>query len=284
MPTIHIADMRIQILPDTVFSDNRFWPFVGRGTVNPDVVVYIQGLNHIRAPQGNLLLDEQIRWIKEPNGKVDVCLPSNDPERLAYLLHPNSEWNLAHLYFDEGRFSAKAAMSGPLFEIMFRNRLILKDGVVLHASAIACEGKGILFSAPSQTGKTTQAGLWGRIKGASLINNDRPAIRLIGNKAYAYGTPWSGLAHECYNRQTLVSAIVMLEQAPINSIRKLESRDALLKLMPRCFLPYHDAKLMSRAMQNIEKLIYTVPIYLLQCRPDQDSVELTYNAIWRNAG
>jgi hypothetical protein len=145
-------------------------------------------------------------------------------------------------------------------------------------------GKGIVFSAPSETGKTTQARLWCERKRAELVNNDRPAVRIHGSEAYAYGTPWSGFGDECRNICAPVSAIVMLEQAPDNSICRIGGRQALQKLMPRCFLPYFDKSLMDGAISIIDSLIQKVPVYCLRCRPDYGSVDLVYNTIWNKVG
>lgn len=41
---------------------------------------------------------------------------------------------------------------------------IINQGFQLHASVINWKDKGILFSAPSGTGKSTQADLWKNMK------------------------------------------------------------------------------------------------------------------------
>ena len=48
--------------------------------------------------------------------------------------------------------------------------LAVNDGILLHCSWIRWKDRGILFTAPSGTGKSTQAQLWCDLMGAELIN------------------------------------------------------------------------------------------------------------------
>jgi lipid II:glycine glycyltransferase (peptidoglycan interpeptide bridge formation enzyme) len=62
-------------------------------------------------------------------------------------------------------------------------------------------------------------------------------------------------------------------------IKALSVTDAISYLMPRCFLAYHDQKLMNLAIDNLERIISAVPIYLFGCRPDREAVELVHRCL-----
>jgi hypothetical protein len=284
MQRINIAGLTIEIIHNKPIILEKFKPFLYSGEQTPDIAVKVEGCKYIPSPQGKMVLNEKFKWVKnlEENSNLSVYLCKEEPDQIAYLLSINNEWNKASIMYKEPDFTAVSAVTGPLLEILFRNRLLFNKGLVLHASAVQFEGKGILFSAPSETGKTTQANLWCKEMRATLINNDRPAVRLIDNEAYVYGTPWSGTISECNNSNAPLSAIVMLEQATENYICKLSTNDAILKLMPRCFLPYYDRDLMNIAISNLESILKKLPVYLLKCRPDREAVELVYKTIWRN--
>ena len=55
--------------------------------------------------------------------------------------------------------------------------LIAHESIILHASYVNYNGKAILFTAPSGTGKSTQAALWEEYKGAEIVNGDRVIIQ-----------------------------------------------------------------------------------------------------------
>lgn len=59
-------------------------------------------------------------------------------------------------------------------------RLIARNGgFVFHSSYVEVDGKAVLFTAPSETGKSTQAELWRSLRGAEIINGDRSVVRLV---------------------------------------------------------------------------------------------------------
>lgn len=284
MQKINIAGLTIDIIHDKLLTSDRFKPFFYFNEKNPDIIVEVNGENFISNPQGKKVLDENFKWVKSSDesnsSSVYICKDKSDD--IEYLMTTNNEWNKAKIMYRADHLDAEYVITGPLGEILFRNRLLFNKGLVLHASAIEYEGKGIIFSAPSETGKTTQARLWCEKMGAKLINNDRPAVKVIENEAYIYGTPWSGVPSECNNNSAQLSAIIMLEQAPENSITKLNMKEAISRLMPRCFLPYYDGELMNIAINNLELLLKKVPVYLLKCRPDMGAVELVHKTIWRD--
>lgn len=284
MRKFNIAGLTIEIIHNKLLALDRFKPFLYLNQESPDIIVEVSGCKSIEIPKGKMVLDEELKWVKNSNEEFSssVYICKEEPNEIAYLLNTSNEWNKASIMYKENDFNAECAVTGPLGEILFRNRLLFHKGLVLHASAVQYEGKGILFSAPSETGKTTQARLWCEKMGAELINNDRPAVKVIENKAYVYGTPWSGLPSECNNNYSSLNAIVMLEQASENSIYKLNTSEAISRLMPRCFWPYYDSGLMDIAISNLERLLKNVPIYLLKCMPDMGAVELVYKTIWGN--
>lgn len=284
MMKVSISGLIIEIIHSGFLDIDTYKPFLYFGDKAPDIRLEIEGHRKVERPRGSFILDEKLKWIKdfERDNTLSVYVPKENPNEVAYLLDVDNKWEKAKIIYQEGSFSEECAASGPLAEILFRNALLFHKGLVLHASAIQLDGKGILFSAPSETGKTTQARLWCQEKGATLINNDRPAIRVIGNKPYIYGTPWSGTVSECNNNDSQLDAIVMLEQAGSNSIYELSISEAIPRLMPRCFLPYVEAYLMKIAIGNLEEILKRTPVYLLKCKPDVEAVELVYKTVWRN--
>ncbi|QAA34511.1 hypothetical protein [Clostridium manihotivorum] len=284
MQKISIADLKIEIDSNKTLQLEKFKPFECLDKQKPQIIVKVSASEYIPKPSGKVVLDEKIVWVKNEDGEQDtsVYICRKEPDDIAYLLSTNEQWSKANICYKQPEFDGESAATGPLGEILFRNRLLFNQGLVVHASAVEYDGKGIIFSAPSETGKTTQAKLWCEKMGAELINNDRPAIRIIDNKPYIYGTPWSGEPSECNNNSASLSAIIMLEQASKNYIVKLSTEEAVTRLMPRCFLPYYDRDLMNIAMNNLENLLRLVPVYLLKCKPDLEAVDLVYKTIWRD--
>ena len=95
----------------------------------------------------------------------------------------------------------------------------------LHSSLVRrAEGDAILFTAPSGTGKSTQAGLWERFAGAETLNGDRSMLRRVDGVWTAFGSPFAGTSGIYRNESAPVRALIVLRQAPENTIRRLSVR------------------------------------------------------------
>ena len=111
--------------------------------------------------------------------------------------------------------------------LAFTHSMISKNIILLHASVLRYNGKGYPFIAKSGTGKSTHVSMWLQsIEDCDLINDDNPAIRIIDNQAFIYGTPWSGKT-PCYrNIKVPLGAISQIVRAEENSVEKLSPTQA----------------------------------------------------------
>ena len=158
--------------------------------------------------------------------------------------------------------------------------LLRHHGLLLHASFIRWNGQGILFSAPSGIGKSTQANLWETYENAEILNGDRAGIRFVEEKWYAYGLPYAGSSEIYRNEKAPVKAIVVLKQAPENRVRKLSVSEAFGYLYPEFTLHRWDKRFCDIALNYILELLSAVPVYLLECLPDQSAVSVLKNELF----
>jgi len=163
----------------------------------------------------------------------------------------------------------------------FCRHLLDHDGLVLHASALAYEGRAFLFSAPCGTGKSTHARLWQEYFGTDkvlIINDDKPALRCVDSAFYVYGTPWSGKSDQNLNVKVPLQAICFLEQSSNNWIEKSDSKTSLKLMLSQTLRPY-DINLMENLLSLVDKLIRHVPIYKMGCNTGPEAVEMAYQAM-----
>lgn len=159
------------------------------------------------------------------------------------------------------------------------SRFSFFDTILVHASVIDFDGNGVLFIGPSGIGKTTQAQLWNKYKGADVINGDKAFLRVINGSALAFGLPWKGSSTYCINRNVPIKAIVMLAQSDENVIKKLDE-ESLELFMPHVFFPHWDKVCLENSLDTVTKVIKSVAFYSLECRPDEDSVKLLFNTVF----
>lgn len=154
-------------------------------------------------------------------------------------------------------------------------RLLLHHSAFqLHASVISWNGNGILFTAPSGTGKSTQADLWKRLEGAQILNGDRAIIRNENDKFRVYGSPYAGSSGIYTNHSVPIRAIVALSQASENSLRPLTAVAAFNQLYRESTVRYWDPEFVDVFSNLLLSLIERVPIYHLACRPDAGAVAI----------
>ena len=150
--------------------------------------------------------------------------------------------------------------------------------LIFHASYIVTGGRAILFTAPSQTGKSTQAGLWQKFRGACVVNGDKAAVTLRG-RPLAHGVPFSGTSGICENVSAPLAAIVVLSQAPDNTIRRLGPSQAAAARCPNLFADQAVSEEWALALQGLLDLVASVPVYALACTPDERAVEALERAM-----
>lgn len=167
-----------------------------------------------------------------------------------------------------------------LINMVGLERLLLHhEGLILHASFISWQGRGILFSAPSGTGKSTQAKLWEKHMGAAIINGDRAGIRCVDGKWSAYGLPYAGSSRIFRNESMPIQAIVILRRHHENRIRRMEEFEALRDLLPEFSAYRWSVNFMNKVLDIATELLQDVPVYCLECRPEQDAVQLLHDVL-----
>ncbi len=291
--TYKIAGINLAIHSDNRYMINRLKVFEDCKPDNIDLFAETLRCNYIEKPKGQIVIDEFVKWMKkdDDNGGFHVYrMDTNEKEIMAHM-DINKDWSrniikCLNIKFDKSGNSAEIGdwmeyYSFMLMGIVFRNRLLSMGGIVIHASSIAWKDKGILFTAPSGTGKSTHVCLWEKYHGneVTVVNDDTPAIRFFDGVPTLCGTPWSGSSDKFANIQVPIGAIVVLKQASANSIVKLSPLEALPLLMPRVFLPYFDAELMEKAYSVLDIILTQVPIYLLACTPEKKAMELVYECV-----
>lgn len=167
-----------------------------------------------------------------------------------------------------GKISAKNALEeSGIFRMLAEH-----GGVVLHSSYIITQrGEALLFSAPSGTGKSTQAELWRSYAGAKVINGDRALVK-AENGVTANGILFSGTSGISENVTAPLRAIVLLRQSEKNEIRSVSGKEAFMRLLPQSSY-YPDEEENLRLVTGIlAEIISAVPVYDFGCVPDESAV------------
>lgn len=159
--------------------------------------------------------------------------------------------------------------------------MIRHGGIFLHASYIVVNGQAILFTAPKQTGKSTQAELWRKSRGAEVINGDRAILRKIDGVWCAFSSPYCGTSKICQDKIAPIQAIVILGQSKENTVRMATPHEGLTALLDGCTYDVWDKNQVDAAMTIMEKAITELPMVRLDCLPDESAVKALEEFLWQ---
>ncbi len=216
-------------------------------------------------PKYNMMKNRIVQYIYEGAEEPDIII------NLSEQFYLDKQKENPHLSLEECETIFTASY--------FYTEIVKFNGVMLHASAVQYDGFAYLFSADSGTGKSTHTHLWlKKFPSAEILNDDKPAIRYIDGKFYAYGTPWSGKFDESINTKTEIAGITFLSRGENNEIEQVSGENAMLDFMNQTVRPLRK-ECMILFMETLDKILTGIPVYRLKCNMSLEAVETSYNAM-----
>lgn len=154
------------------------------------------------------------------------------------------------------------------------------DAFVLHASYLVYRGRAILFTAPSGTGKSTQARFWHDYRGAEIINGDRVLVTYRKGTFFANGIYVSGKSETCRNVTAPIGQVILLEQGQENELRSIPARELFLRIVCQCSFDLESEEQYEKITSLVSAMINTIPVHCYRCRNHPDSVDDLERYIW----
>ena len=230
---------------------------------------------------------EELRQKEE--GQIIVCGKTDDGLPVFEFIWwgTTAGWFICSADYHEGQLvttgcHTKLAIDNALM-VLYALATANQQTVLFHAAVVSYKGDGYMFLGPSGTGKSTHASLWQRyIDDTELVNDDNPVVR-FGDDGHAvvYGSPWSGKT-PCYrNVQYPLGGIVLLSQAPYNKIQRLKGLEAYAALVPSISGMRWDRRIADGLHHTENALATTVPMWHLECLPDEGAARLCNETITR---
>lgn len=189
--------------------------------------------------------------------------------------------------FTHGTFMTKVRNSKAAFVLnnslmlLFAFRTAVEGTLEMHSSVVMKDGKGYMFLGKSGTGKSTHSRQWlEHIPDTELLNDDNPIIRVSDSgEVRVYGSPWSGKT-PCYKAKDVpVGAIVRIRQCPENKITRYSILESYASVYSSCSGFKADSTMSDGLHATLEKVVTTVPCFVLDCRPDHEAADVCYSAV-----
>ena len=223
---------------------------------------------------------EHFRFYEQEDGYITVIQREQGGNQ--WMMKSNKDFSHSVIYIRNDERLLFNGLSW-LLMVAFGQTCLLHNTILIHASVIACDGKGYIFLGKSGTGKSTHSRLWLQyIEGTALLNDDNPAIKLEEDgQIYVYGTPWSGKT-DCYkNIKVPVQAFVPLKQAAENRMIRKKGMDAFIGILPSCTAIRWNKKLFTKMTDTVEAIVKQVLVAELACLPNREAAHLCYRELLR---
>lgn len=192
-----------------------------------------------------------------------------EEEKLFLLQHASS------IYSEDWQYEYNA---------LFRDlsTILFDEGIlVFHGVLVLMDNEGFLFTAPSGTGKSTHADLWLRnFPGqASIINGDKPLLKIKEDGVYAYGSPWNGKEDIGINAAAKLKAICLLNRGVVNHIVKLADPIDSLKWFIEQSVVKNRQHSLSGIVKWYHKAFHYFSCYTLSCNMNPDAALVAFHAM-----
>ncbi len=154
------------------------------------------------------------------------------------------------------------------------------DAFLLHGSAISVDSKGYIFTAKSGTGKSTHTNFY-RVNFGDrvlVVNDDKPIIRIIDNKVYVCGTPWSGKNNLDNNIMVELNGLCSLKRGKENEIHEITATEILEVVLAQSYRPMK-IESMSKFLSVLSVFLERVRVYELACNTDPSAATVSFNGM-----
>lgn len=199
-----------------------------------------------------------------------------------FLIEENDEYEKINI--DKAEIS-EFIKQYPSFDMKMGERAIVKykmdkilvkyDTFPVHASALSYKGKAYLFTALSGVGKSTHAKLWKDSFGDDvvMINDDRPYIKIIGDKVYAYSHPQSGKYNIYTNTSSEISVISKIIRDDSNFIKPI-SKGVFFPFMVQQTYTMDEIWITSKIINMIKMVLEHVDVFEIHCNTETNAARI----------
>ena len=163
----------------------------------------------------------------------------------------------------------------------FTSALVFRGCAVFHCSYVLTGNKALLFAGASGAGKSTQAALWERLRGARIINGDRAILFRRSDGWYAGGISVCGSSRICENRTAKIAAVIALEKGTDNRLLPMSVSEKYRTILAGMAFQRQSPEESERADRMAMEIISKLPIFRFYNQADAESVDVLEHEIRR---
>lgn len=241
-------------------------------TAEPEYTYRMHVAEELPVPEGKVIARRPDLTVYECGNRESRLIGVKGTEGY-YACYRENDLSSAEITFAADRIGGLHI--DPVFSslLALERRLVKRDNMILHCAYVEHHGEAILFSAPSETGKTTQANLWEKYRGSRTVNGDRSLLGKKNGRWTAQGWPVCGTSEVCHDEAFPIRAVVMLSQAKENRAVRMTPGQAFPLVYSQITVNRWNREDHIHTMDLIQDLLDSVPVYHLGCTISEEAVE-----------
>lgn len=145
--------------------------------------------------------------------------------------------------------------------------------MVIHSASLLYQGMAWLFSGPSGTGKSTHTNLWNKHWGTPILNGDLNLLSIENDQAVIHGLPWCGTSGISDTGTYPLGGIILLKQAPEDSVEELSPDQKTLLIMNRFISPSWTRDMLGQNLIFAETLSSKIMVCRLKCTKEASAAK-----------
>lgn len=254
-------------------SEEETKDFIVKTNEKPVYTYRFLKVNKIVVPQNVPCIQWGQWWIYQPGDRECHIRRTDDGDNIPYMSFYQTgekEYCVEYLPMIESHLGINRFT---LSFMALEARMLEQQGLILHCSFVKYKDYGILFSAPSGTGKSTQADLWAKYRECEIINGDRALIQKQGDDFFVYGWPICGSSKISRNSCVPIKAIVQLNQGKENVVTIEDRAQRMKKLIPEITVNRWNIEAYMKALDLMEELEQKVTIIRFDCNISENAVD-----------
>lgn len=283
---IKIADIVVEMIGDPLYIHDRFYDFTYDGNEPSKMTIrFKEGRKPlIPLPNSPKWVKMGGFWIYKRDGVWYQWFPYQKHEGVSLIVMKNDFHDVTYYICDKKDSchvkkidyeSYSRDIKGILLNLIqetFFNMILYENGMSIHSASLIYKNKGIVFSAPSGTGKSTQSNMWHDMYGYEILDGDTTICREIDNKLIIYGLPWCGTSNLYMNRSVELDSIVFLSQGPENVIHNLNQLQTIQYVFASSFSEAWDDEMAQKRAHFAEVIVKKARIVGYECNMDSSAV------------
>jgi len=196
------------------------------------------------------------------------------PYLYGFFPESSNNWEIycAESYIADGQ-NILNPLAYPMGPQLIYHLALHRNAIMIHASGVILNNKGLIFSGFSGIGKSTMAGLW-QTNGYELINDDRLLLRVIDGRCHVFNTP---MPYADSPKSNILNHAFLLKQHPENYLAALHGINKLTRIMAYCIQHHYNKEHVQIIMNTMHAIVSDITIHELGFFPDNKVVNLLKN-------